>query len=344
MKHLLLSLSILFLVPFAQAEVRYLQMGPGKVMAYEWVGTNITRPTLMLLPGVNRALSATDHGVQLLLQQGWNVLLPSLPSHPLSIQGLKANELPYFTFQSHIRAQDYAKDIETLVDTLQVPMIIPISLSYSSSVSAYLNPQKFPRVIDTVPLVIATETNPEIAAQAKRYEDLAMLNPFLGPIWVRSFRDQAYQAHWSPKVDANLAADSTFYGDKPRVSDIKNGYVSIARAVEDFDFSKKDFNEDDQWRDFVFAGREEPLRLKNQVQVLKNYLASGKPCRIVVVLKAGHILPTDMPTAYSQILGLLASTQPLQKVQFAIVNNADDARAIQWMGLEALQRWLNSIQ
>lgn len=343
MKHLIFALLVFVSLPFAQAEVRYLNMDSGKVMAYEFVGHSVTNPTLILLPGVNRSLGSQDRAVQLLLQQGWNVLLPSLPAHPLSIAGLKKNETPYFTLSTQIRVQDYAQDMETLVDTLKIKNVVPVSLSYSSAIGAYLNPKKFPRVIDTVPLVIATETNPESAAQAKRLEDLAMLNPFLGPFWVRNFRDQAYYNHWSQTVNANIQADPSFYGDNPRVSDIKSGYVSIARAVEDFNFAEKDFSADSQWRDFVFAGQEEPLRLQNQILVLKNYIASGKPCRIVVIEKSGHVLPSDMPTAYALVIGALASTAPTQKIQFVSIRNTDDARALQWKGREALERWLDTL-
>lgn len=342
MNRFLLTLAFLLLSYAAQGEIHHFRWAQGKVMAYEWLGKAHGKKTLLLLPGVNRALSENDRSVQLLLAQGWNILMPSLPSHPASIAGLDKYEVPYFISRSQIRSQDLARDIESLVEELGLKKVIPVSLSYSSSLSAHLSAEKFPYIIDTVPLVVPTEADPRSAALAKQWEDMALLNPFVGPLWVRSFRDQAYYRHWSARVDENLKRDSAFYGDNPRVSDIKAGYVSIARAVEDFDFKKTVFDQNSQIRDFVFAGQEDPVRLQNQIAVLKNYLRSGKPTRVVVVQKAGHVLPTDMPAAYANILMYLSSNRP-QEVRFLSVNSSSDIAHAEWGDRTALERWMKSV-
>ena len=335
-----LFLFVFLLSCVAAAEFKSLRLGPGKVIAYQHVVNNPEGPTLILLPGVNRALYWGDDSVRALSSQGWNLLMPSLTSHPRSIQFLGKSEVPYFLFDKSIRVKDFANDIEELVESLKINKAIPVSLSYSSSVAAYLNPKKFPHVIETVPLGIATEANPEAAKNAELWEGWLRMNPFMAPFWIRESRDAAYSMHWGKTVDANLKSDPTFYGDNPRVNDIKSGYVTIARAVEDFNFSKWDFNSENRTRDFVFGERENPERLKNQIEVLKNYIASGKPVRVVVVAKAGHVLPSDRPSVYSGVVSLLASQSRKGNIQFAFVDSADGLATLNWKDQSALKQWI----
>ena len=333
--------SVLLLSSVSWAEVQYLKLARGKVIAYEHVVKNPAAPTLILLPGVNRSLNMEDRSVRLLSEQGWNLLMPSLTAHPLSIQGLEKNEYPYFLMDSSVRAKEFAADIDALVTELHVSKAIPVTLSYSSSVGAYLNQTMFPHIIETVPLGTALEGNPEAAKAAAAWESWLRLNPFLGPFWIRQTRDAAYSANWGKVVDANLKEDPEFYGKNPRVSDIKAGYVAIARAVEDFDFSKWNFAEDRRTRDFVIAEKENDERLQNQIQVIQNYIANGKPVRVVVVANAGHVLPSDRPGMYAGVIGLLAAQPRQTKVQFAFVESVEKLSTLSWQGQNALENWIN---
>lgn len=339
-KNWMLSLFVFLLSSIAVAEVQYLKLGPGKVIAYEHVIRSADAPTLILLPGVNRSLATGDRSVRLLMEQGWNLLLPSLSAHPLSIRGLDKSESPYFLYTNRVRGKELAADIEELVKFLKIGKAVPVTLSYSSSVGAYLNPQRFPHVIETVPLGTPIEANPEAAKTAETWESWLRLNPFMAPIWIRQSRDAAYTTHWGSTVDGNLKADPNFYGESPRVSDIKAGYVTIARAVEDFDFPNWNFKEDVRTRDFVFAEKEDVSRLKNQIEVLRNYMASGKPVRVVVVANAGHVLPSERPGVYAGVLGLLASQARRGAVQFAFVDSSDNLAALEWQGQGALENWI----
>lgn len=333
---------VFLLSSIASANFKSLRLGPGKVIAYEHIEHNPDSPTLILLPGVNRALYWGDESVKALSAQGWNLLLPSLPSHPRSIQFLKSTEAPYFSFDKSIRVDDFANDIEVLVEALKINKAIPVTLSYSSSIAAHLNPAKFPHIIETVPLGTATEANPEAAKSAELWESWLRMNPYMAPFWIRESRDTAYSIHWGQTVDANLKSDPTFYGENPRVSDIKRGYVTIARAVEDFDFTKWNFAVEERTRDFVFGEKENPDRLKNQIEVLKNYIASGKPVRVVVVAKSGHILPSDRPDVYSGVVSLLASQPRKGMIQFAFVDSLDALTALSWQDQGALNQWLQN--
>lgn len=343
-KKWVLFFSVLLVSSFSFAEVQHLRLSRGKVIAFEHIVNKENGGTLILLPGVNRALNSSDRAVRVLSEQGWNILMPSLPAHPLSIGGLDKYETPYFAFDTSVRSKDFAGDIEALVVALGIKKAIPVTLSYSSSVGAYLNPKQFPHVIETVPLGTATEGDPETAKNAELWENWLRLNPFMAPIWIRQFRDSAYASHWGKTVDANLSSDAEFYGANPRVSDIKSGYVTIARAVEDFKFPEWDFKAETRTRDFVFAGKENPERLKNQIQILKNYIASGKPVRVIVVENAGHILPTDNPSVYSSVLGLLASQPRQGSVQFAIVNTVENVKSLRWQDASALENWIKAHQ
>jgi pimeloyl-ACP methyl ester carboxylesterase len=340
MKKIMLSFIALLIPLSLQAEVRYHVFGPGKVMAYEWMGKTKKNPTLILLPGVNRALMSSEPAAQELMKQGWNILLPSLPTHPLSIAGLAVTEVPYFKYDNTSRVQHFAQDISDLVVALKIQNAIPVSLSYSSGISAHLDPQAFPRVIDTVPLVTANETNPAAEAMTNQLKAAASLNPFMGPFWLRATLDQAYTAHWSKTVTSNNASNPGFYGENPRLLDIISGYVAIARAIEDFDFSEKDFSADTQTRDFVIAEQEEPLRLKKQIVVIKNYLQSGKPCRVVVIKNSGHIAPADQPELYMRTVDFLAGTQMRGSFQFKEVQTPSDFKSSAWQGLAEFEAWI----
>lgn len=343
-KNFILSWALLVISQGTFAKVQHLNLGPGKVIAYEYLQNSAEGPTLILLPGVNRALNLEDRSVQLLQEQGWNLLMPSLSAHPLSIEGLASSEIPYFVRSTAERSQDFANEIDQLVTTLKIKNAIPVTLSYSSSVGAYLNPQRYPHVIETVPLGTATEADPDSAKSAELWENWLKLNPFLAPFWIRQFRDTAYSTHWSKVVDANLQSDSEFYGKNPRVSDIKAGYVAIARAVEDFNFPEWDFKKDSRTRDFVIAEKENPERLKNQITVIEHYIASGKPLRVIVVANAGHILPSDRPGVYSAVICLLAHQERQGKVQFAFVKSAENISSLQWQDRKALEAWIQSTQ
>lgn len=344
MKNILVSFSLLLFAMGASAEVQHLRLGRGKVIAYEHIVTNPQGATLILLPGVNRSLESSDRAVRLLLEKGWNLLLPSFPAHPQSIAGLDKYETPYFALNSGVRVKDFAADIETLAAELKIGKAIPVTLSYSSSVGAYLNPKVFPHVIETVPLGTAMESDPEAQKNTETWENWLRLNPFMAPFWIRQFRDQAYSTHWSKVVDGNLKNDPDFYGSNPRVSDIKGGYVTIARAVEDFKFPEWDFTSESRTRDFVIAGKENPERLKNQVEVIKKYLATGKPVRVVVVEGAGHILPTDKPALYAGVLNLLSTQGRQGAIQFAIVKDPESLQTLKWSDGYALERWLKEHQ
>ncbi|WP_413569438.1 alpha/beta fold hydrolase [Bdellovibrio sp. HCB117] len=344
MKTGLLAFAILFVSAVSFAEVHYLPLGPGKVLAYEYVEVSPSAPTLILLPGVNRGLSSNDTSVRLLIQQGWNLLLPSLPAHPKSIQGLKLSESPYFTYDSSVRSPDFANDVSELVHALGILRAVPVTLSYTSSVGAYLDAKEFPHIIETVPMAVPTESDPDAAKTAELWESWFKLNPFMAPFWIRQFRDQAYTSHWHKTVDKNLSADSDFYGENPRVSDIKKGYVTIARAAEDFDFTKWDFHSEQRTRDFVFAENENPERLKNQVEVLKRYLATGKPVRVILVQNVGHVLPTENPEVYAATLGLLLRQSRRAQTQFAVVSTAKSVESIEWKDRSALDAWIKENQ
>jgi|GEM_PF-2330698 len=340
----LLGFAVIFVSLKTWADVQYLRLARGKVVAYEYIEQNASGAALVLLPGVNRSLTPQDSSVRLLAQQGWNILMPSFSAHPLSIAGLDKNEIPYFTFDTNTRSAQFAEEVQALVQFLGIKKALPVTLSYSSSVGAYLNASLFPHVIETVPLGTALEADPEAARNSQLWENWLRLNPFMAPFWIRQFRDQAYTLHWSQTVDANLRRDPEFYGESPRVSDIKAGYVTIARAVEDFNFPAWDFRSEKRTRDFVLAGKENPERLKNQMEVLRRYIATGRPVRVVVVAPAGHILPTNQPEVYAGVVGLLARESRGEGVRFAVINSAENLKSVRWQSREALDQWIKENQ
>lgn len=334
------SVALILASSLAFAKVEYLRLDTGKTIAYEHVINKSEGPTLILLPGVNRALSFDDSSVRVLTEMGWNVLMPSLTAHPLSLQGLKKGESPYFAYNTKIRSKDFAADITVLVHQLKLKNAIPVSLSYTSSVAAYLDPTLFPHVIETVPMGVATEGDPESAKNAALWESWMRWNPFMADIWIRQARDLAYSTFWGRVVDSNLKEDPTVYGENPRVSDIKAGYVTIARAAEDFDFPGWDFQSEVRTRDFVIAENEDAHRLQHQIEVIKKYKATGRPLRVVVVARSGHVLPSDRPRAYSTVISALASQPAVPGVQFSYVDSDQELNALKWQDESGLNKWI----
>ena len=205
-----------------------------------------------------------------------------------------------------------------------------------------MNQSLFPFVIETVPMVEPREGDPKAAQNVKEWENWLKLNPVMAPFWIRQSRDAGYYSHWGKIVDLNLQRDPQFYGESPRVSDIKLGYVTIARASEDFNLKNWNFRQDHRTHDFVIAEKENPERLLNQKVVIKNYLAAGKPVRVVVITNAGHILPSERPEAYAAIVSLLALQTRKEQVQFAQVESFEGISTLQWQGPEGLEKWLQS--
>jgi pimeloyl-ACP methyl ester carboxylesterase len=339
----LFLISVFVLIAFSvQAEVRYFNLRPGKMMAYEWLKNSEAMPTLILLPGVNRSLSGSDRSVKYLAAQGFNLLLPSLPAHPLSIHGLDKNISPYFLLDGQIRSNEFARDIESLVGYLEIKKAIPVTLSYSSSVGIFMNQSRFSFMIESVPMVDPLEGDAKAAQSTNEWEKWLKLNPMVATFWIRQFRDAAYYSHWGKIVDSNLQRDPHYYGESPRVSDIKFGYVTIARASEEFNLKNWNFHQDHRTHDFILAERENPERLQNQRIVIQNYLSAGKAVRVVVIGNAGHILPTERPEVYAEVLSLLSRQIHKGGVQFARVDSLDDISNLKWQGADALKKWIQS--
>jgi pimeloyl-ACP methyl ester carboxylesterase len=288
------------------AQVKYFKVQSGQYLTYELQERPSARATLVFLPGINRGLQFETEKkfFSAFTDEGFNVLTITSSLHPRSIAIIPGNE-SFFAQKKTVTSKDLAKEVEALMKSLRIQRPIAISLSYSASILAELDPAKFSGFIEMVPLTDPLDGDDATKRALRDQQDFMMLNPFLAPS-IRFQRDYAYQTYWSAQVDANLKANPSQYGSKPRVDDIKKGYASLARASEAYRLKNVKMAAP---RHFILAEGELESRLEVQwgVAVKENQKSQGKSS-VVVVADAGHILPSENPVSAARAVELVANS------------------------------------
>ncbi len=288
----------------AFAEVKTFKIGKGRSLTYE-ISNNPEAPaTLVLLPGINRGLQFETEKAFFSSPafEKYNVLAITSSLHPRSINSLATNE-EFYGQSSRVTSKDLALEVEALVAELKVVKPIAVSLSFSSSILAELNPKKFAGFIEMVPMTDPLDGEDSTKKLLRDQQDFMMLNPFFAPS-IRYQRDLAYQTFWSNQVDGLLQSNPNQYGSQPRVDDIKAGYVDLAQSSESYRLTRVQMK---AVRHFILAANELEDRLKTQVQmaVQENQKSQGK-ASLVVVADSGHILPSENPVSAAVALDQVA--------------------------------------
>lgn len=277
----------------AMAEVKTFQLAPGKILTYELSVNPQATETLVLLPGINRGLQFDTEKAFFSSPalKKYNVLAITSSLHPRSINSLKTQE-EFYGNSAAASSRDLALEVEKLVTQLKVAKPIVVSLSFSSSILAQMNPKIFAGFIEMVPMTDPLDGEDATKKFYRDQQDFMMLNPFLAPS-IRYQRDLAYQSFWSNQVDSLLQSNPHQYGNNPRVDDIKAGYVDLARSSESYRLSRVQMK---SVRHFILAANELEDRMKTQLQVAvqENQKNNGK-ASLVVVSDSGHILPSENP-------------------------------------------------
>jgi hypothetical protein len=299
----------LFLNINAGAEVLKFKISEGRIVTAELQIVPGAKATVVVLPGINRSLEQASEKQFFAAAKKYemNILTIATSSHPRSIAELKSNE-PAF-FQSHtMTLKDYADEIELVVSRLKIAKPYVTSLSYSSSILSNLDPKKFAGFIEMVPMGDPIEGADALTKSGRDYQDFLKLNPFMIG-FVRAQRDSAYKSTWSANVKQRLAQDENFYGSNPRIDDIIEGYVSLARAAEDYRLNRVSFS---AARHFILVDEEEDERFKFQISAVQteNRRLGGKNA-FLLVGHSGHVVPSDQPNstvkAFSTIIEMIAA-------------------------------------
>ena len=284
---------VLLLTVTAQSEVLKFRMDEGRIVTAEHQVVAGAKNTVVLLPGINRSLEMNSEKEFFAAAKKYkiNILAIATSSHPRSIAELNSDETAYFQSNT-MTLKDYADEVEFVVKRLKIVKPYVASLSYSAAILSQLNSKIFAGYIEMVPMGDPVEGADAMTKLGRDNQDFLKLNPFMIG-YVRAQRDSAYNSSWSSSVKQRLAQDENFYGPSPRVSDIVEGYASLARASEDFRLNRVRFEAP---RHFILVDQEEKERFEFQITAVQNenHRLNGQNA-FLLVGNSGHVLPSDQP-------------------------------------------------
>ncbi|MBI3548394.1 MAG: hypothetical protein HY078_04995 [Elusimicrobia bacterium] len=299
------SLAAAFLVarpgPAAALSGETHRIGPGRVLFTQTIRpSHAGKPTFLMLPGVNRSLLAEEPAAKAIAAKGYGVATFNFSVQPLSIAALEEGERPAFRAKD-LSLEDLAEEAESFAASLSGTRLIPVSLSYSGAVSPYL--RGFPLIIETAPLTSAAAQNPDLDRYRQTLRAAELWNPVFGPGITRASLDQSYKSVWRGQVDATLRQ---FDLPASRREDMIEGYTVMSRATEGFAWKGLELPAETR-RVFILGGGEaRPLR-SHQIETFLGLLESRTDALLVLIEGAGHIIPSEQPRAFADVLDLIAT-------------------------------------
>lgn len=340
-----IGLLLVFFSSLSFAKSLEFRPSPGEIVALDlFVPSQPGKPTFLLLPGVNRGLLPDDEVVTKLRSLGFGVVVFNLAEQPLSLARLDKNEEPAFLHKQK-SLSDLALDVQSLAQFVAEQLenkseVIPVSLSYTGAISSFL--KGFSLVIDVVPMTASSATNPDL----EKYRDSLRLaefwNPVFGPSVTRSMLDSAYRTKWGPQVDKMI---EQFSLPKSRRELMIQGYTALSRASEGFVWGET--QADSARRIFLVAGEDSKSLLKNQLQTFLQLLKRTSNSVLFMVRKSGHVLPSEQPVIYAQILNQI--TQDSFGIQSGVIEiiPGDTTSTKSWSGDAAekqLKQWIQQTE
>lgn len=296
--------AVTFISLFANADVeatklKSFKVKSGQYIAYDSNIADAQKATLILLPGINRGLDSRDEVIRMARKMKLNFVSVHFSLHPESLLKIPAGETPAFKIQSYTSA-NLANEVDALIEGLKVNKPIIVSLSYSSSVSTELAKLgKYPLIIETAPMMRFDEADPQGAAVTAWWTSFFNLNPFIGPFFSSYFIKSTYKQYWDSKLPSIV---QSYPETAPVKSLMADAYTELSYAAHGFDYRKQNFNEN-TFKFFILGENELEARLALQKEAIGIYEKATKRTNTSVILPgAGHIVPSDAPEAYLQIL------------------------------------------
>lgn len=277
----------------------------GQYVAYQSHVVDSSKATLILLPGINRGLDYRDDVVRQARAMKLNFVSLHFSLHPESLLKIPSNETPAFKLQSYSTAT-LANEVDALITALKINKPIIVGLSYSSTVTSELAKSgKYPLIIETAPMIRFDESNPEGGAITEYWTNFFNLNPFLGPFFSAYFIKSTYTQYWNERLPSIL---ESYPETKPVESLMVSAYTELSYIAHGFDFRKQKFNPNTV-RFFILGSEELESRLALQYESVAMYQKATKRTDSAVTLpNAGHIIPSDAPAAYLEILKAFADS------------------------------------
>lgn len=291
--------SILVQADAEAVKLKSFKVKNGQYVAYESHINNQEKATLILLPGINRGLDSRDEAIRLARKMKLNFVSLHFSLHPESLLKIPANETPAYKIQTYSSAT-LANEVDALIAGLNIHKPIIVSLSYSSTVSTELAKSgKYPLIIETAPMIRFDESDPEGSAVTDYWTSFFNLNPFLGPFFSSYFIKSTYTQYWNSKLDSIV---ESYPETAPVKSLMVSAYTELSYVAHGFDFRKQKFNANTV-RFFILGQHELENRFELQQEAVGLYQkATARTNSSVVLPNAGHIIPSDAPEAYLQIL------------------------------------------
>jgi hypothetical protein len=304
---------------FDEAQTFTVEMSPGRrVFAQIVAPSSPDQPVFLIMPGANRNLLLNEPGQLALINKGFGVAVMSFSVQPFSVTALGEGVRPEFRTKQ-LTLKDFAAETEKVARSIQAAgykNVVPVSLSYSGSVSPYL--QGFPLVIETAPMTSQAAASPQAAQYHSMLRAGELFNPFFGPAITRNLLDTSYRMNW--KAQAQKMVDE-FKLPADRVDDFVEGYTALSRASEDATWENIPLPSQTK-RVFILAGLEEPGLFKDEVQTFKRLYKDRKDLQLFITLNASHIIGHSQPAMFAQLLEMATSQTSTFTGGVAFVNPA----------------------
>jgi len=300
MKKSLISLLIVFWSSLVFGEkLETLALPKNRVLGYHaQIQKDETKPVLVFMPGIYRGHYAKEPFLKFLKAKKISYVTFHFAEHPESVV-LTGKDTPDF---SDVTVKDLADEVSAVANELQITQAVPVSLSYSAVLTAHLDREQFPFVIETAPIGKDTDGLPEaVVGFYKFWEAWVKTIPFYGEIWLKQTKEYHLRNHWAPTVDEY--ADQIPALKKPEYRERAiQGYISLTRSAEGFHFATQNFKTGPS-RYFILGENEEADRMAIQKAGVLKYISETKhQDNVYIIPKAGHIIPNDQPAVYAEIL------------------------------------------
>ncbi len=241
-------------------------------------------PTFLFLPGLAFNLPANAAAYSRLAQMGYGIVSLNFSTHRRSF--LPTETEPHFRSQPPT-SQDFLFEVMRAYEYLRsqgVRTVIPVSLSYSGSVSPLL--EGFPLIVETAPLTAARASTPVTESYRSSLELVNLFNPFKSTV-IRQAMDLAYRNYWEPKAQELVDNGKINASEKAVVVD---GYLAMSRAVEGFDLEQIKMPKATR-RVYLLGGLESDLLRSHQLKTFERLKAEGYDVRLIEFPTADHIVP-----------------------------------------------------
>ena len=323
----------------AAAEKLNFSLTPNRLISLELIkASNPALPTFLFLPGVNRGLLSNEPSLEILEKEGFGIVTMHFSTQPFSVSELSSDVSPEFLSKSYSLAE-LGSEVLALINELKnkydIKNIIPVSISYSSAVSSVI--PGLPVYIDAAPMTAANAVNPQLETYRLSLKAAELFNPIYGPGITRSLLDQTYYRTWMGPVDSMV---TQFNLNADRKPDMIKGYSVLSRAAEGFFWDLKKTAPTSK-RIFILGKKDSAVLLKSQLELVSKALEAKADVLVFLVTDASHIIPSDLPDLYANILNFV-STNDVAKTTGIFEVSSTESEPKFYTG-EAAQTYIQSV-